>query len=115
MAKGKSRLEEKFAEMWTNLYPAIPFQTECKLIEGRRFKHDFVFEEAKIAIEIQGAIFVKGGHNSPKGIVRDYTKSLLALKAGYSTIFLSSNMLTEEHLADIHAIIQERLGLTAAF
>lgn len=101
-------LEGRFRDLWTQLYPEIPFLKQQKLIPGRRYQHDFVFSESKVAIEIQGQIWHKGGHSSGIGLLRDYEKLMLATREGYTCLFLADRMITEEYLVIIKEIIDGR-------
>jgi hypothetical protein len=65
----------------------ISFDREVQAIEGRKFKWDFrIYKDFKtdLLIEIQGGIWVKGGHSTGIGITRDCEKLNLATLAGYS-------------------------------
>lgn len=53
---------------------------------GRKFRGDLVEPLGKTIIEIQGAVWVQGGHSTGTGITRDAFKSLLALSNGWVTI-----------------------------
>lgn len=67
------------------------YEAEAKLIDGRRFRWDFVV--GKLAIEIQGGIWMKkGAHNTGKAIARDCEKARLAIMAGYIPV----SFVTEE-------------------
>ena len=69
----------------------IPFRSQVMAIDGRKFVWDFQVDN--ILIEIQGGIFMaKGGHNTGKGISRDYEKANLATLHGFKTLFFTSEM-----------------------
>ena len=38
------------------------------------YRYDFANPEKRIAVEINGSIWIKGGHNTGKGLIRDYDK-----------------------------------------
>lgn len=64
----------------------IPFEREAKLVEGRRYRWDFIV--GKFAIEIQGGIWMKkGAHNTGTAIQRDCIKGRLAVEAGYVPVY----------------------------
>ena len=106
----QSNLEKKFISLWEKSYK-LSLEEELCLIPGRRFRFDFVHQESKVAIEIQGGVFMRGnsGHSSGKGITRDCEKSNLAIYQGYVVFKLTNAMITEENLAMIHETIQSRL------
>ena len=76
-----SDLEDTFAFQLSTA--GISFEQQVKgLIPGRQFVMDFVF--GHIIVEINGGTWMrKSGHNTSKGIHRDYEKSNLAQLNGY--------------------------------
>ena len=114
MTKKKSNLEARFIKAWTTRYPNIPFEEEICLIPGRRFKFDFVFP-GKVAVEINGQIWHKGGHSSGKGLLRDCEKLNLAQIEGYTVIQLASSMINSEWLDQIACLIKQRTGIEPPF
>jgi len=81
--KELSILEETFALQLRG--EGIEFEQQVKgLIPGRQFVMDFVFRSAKLIVEINGGVWLqKSGHNTSKGIMRDYEKSNLAQLNGF--------------------------------
>lgn len=71
------------------------FEREIKLIPGRQFRFDFVNEYYCIAIEIQGAVFVKGAHSTGVGITRDCEKQTLAILEGYTVFHFTTGQVKE--------------------
>ena len=67
-------------------------EREVALIPGRRYRWDFVFRAHRVAVEIQGGIWRKGGHSSGTGITRDCAKANLATLAGFRTLFFTTGM-----------------------
>ena len=64
----------------------VGFVREYQAIEGRRFKWDFAFVEDRLLIEVQGAVWVKGGHSTGVGITRDCEKFSIASANKWFTI-----------------------------
>jgi len=56
---------------------------EYEIIPRRKLRWDFCFPECLIAIEINGSIWQKGGHNTGTGLLRDYEKGNLANLRGW--------------------------------
>jgi hypothetical protein len=106
-----SSLELKFDELWNSLYPDVDLDTEIQLIPRRKFRFDYVHYASKTAIELNGGIFINGGHTGGRSQIRDYKKNLLAMMEGYVVITLGTDMITTENLARIKTIIDRRLGL----
>lgn len=95
----------------------IEYIREYKAIEGRRFKWDFCFPKdswmiglptCPILLEVQGAIWVKGGHSTGTGITRDAEKLNLATLTGFKSLIV-----TKEHIKSGQALkwVQEAVKL----
>lgn len=71
-------------------------------MEDRKFLFDFAWPERKIAVEIQGGIWMgaRGGHTSGAGYKRDCEKQALAAVAGWRVI-----PVTAEDVKDGQAMI----------
>lgn len=52
-------------------------------IPGRKFAFDRAWDAERVAVDVQGAIYVKGGHSTGTGIERDTEKACLAALAGW--------------------------------
>lgn len=104
-----STLELTFDRLWDDLYPDIDLIAEVSLIPGRRFRFDYVHPGAKVAIEINGQIWHKGGHSSGRGLMKDYEKLNLASSLGYCVFQLSDEMINARWLELIAATVQRRL------
>jgi very-short-patch-repair endonuclease len=60
---------------------------QAKLIPGRKFAFDFAWPEHRLAVEVQGGIWLrKGAHTSGQGVTRDCEKAALALLEGFRTL-----------------------------
>ena len=103
-----SCLEFQFDLLWEELFPELDLATEVRLIPQRRFKFDYVNFPGKVAIEINGQIWHKGGHSTGKSLMRDYEKLNLAQKEGYCVFQLSKEMITEKWLIAIAETIRDR-------
>ena len=79
---------------------------EYKAIEGRRYRWDFSWPDRNLLIEVQGAIFVKGGHSSGVGIMRDHNKHNLAMLAGWRILYVNSTTIDSgEAIRDIEKVL----------
>lgn len=67
---------------------------EFRAIAGRRYRYDFAWPERKLLIEVQGAIWVRGGHSTGVGITRDAEKLNLATLAGFRCLHVTSTHVT---------------------
>jgi hypothetical protein len=74
----------------------LPIPTrEYKAIPNRRFRWDMAWIEPRILLEVQGAIWVKGGHSTGRGITRDCEKLNLASMAGWHCFAVTSDMIKD--------------------
>lgn len=51
--------------------------------EGRKFRWDFAWPDAKVALEVQGSIWTRGAHGRGTGIMRDHEKFNLGCCLGW--------------------------------
>lgn len=73
-------------------------EREAAFIEGRQFRADYLFREARVIVERQGGLFSKNAraqkaHAMPLKILRDYEKSNLAQLAGYTYLQFTPDQL----------------------
>lgn len=105
----RSNLEIKFKFLWDTHYPKLLYIEEAKnIVPNRRFKFDFAFFDAKVAVEISGQIWQKGGHSSGKGLLRDYEKLNLAQAYGWIVFQLADEMINVYWLKIIFDSIKSR-------
>ena len=88
-------------------------ERQVALVPGRRFKHDFYWPQARIAVEVNGGLFLpRGAHSGGTGAERDYEKAALTLLQGVSTVFVSGRHVRQgTALAWIEALLR-RSGAT---
>lgn len=83
----------------------IAFQRQVKLVAGKKWAWDFVVGD--LAIEIQGQIWRKGGHNTGNGLLRDYRKANAAARMGYRTMFFATEQVDSgEAIQDVLAALR---------
>ena len=87
-----SELEDIFA-MQLNAVGLDGYLRECKkAIPGRKFRFDFCWVKERLAVEINGGTYSKGGHSSYLGIKRDYEKGNLAVQYGWKVLQFDADM-----------------------
>ena len=86
----KSSGEDAMAQQLT-IYK-IPFEREYKFYPGRNWKFDFIITGTKIAIEIEGSIWVGGGHSRGSAIERDQEKFNHAAIENWRVLRFSTGM-----------------------
>lgn len=84
-AKQESKLEREMAMAIRMAKLPKPTREVC-LVEGRRFRCDFAWEEQKVVLEVEGGIWNGGRHTSPKGFTADCEKYNLLAIAGYKVL-----------------------------
>ena len=76
--------------LWEILNEAYPgqWESEHKGIEGRKFRFDCANPVLKIAIEVEGGLWLKdpGRHNRPLGMIQDMEKYNLAVVEGWKVL-----------------------------
>lgn len=58
-------------------------EREYFFAKPRMWRFDFAWPNKKIAVEIEGGIWIKGRHNRPQGFINDIEKYNAAGKLGY--------------------------------
>lgn len=67
------------------------FRRNSTFIKGRRFQADFWFPRERIALEVDGGVWLpKGGHTSGVGYTRDRERDVEALLQGILTVRYTS-------------------------
>lgn len=76
MEDGKyaSYLEKIFMALLKSEGIALNVTREFKFHPVRKWRFDFAWEHKKIALEVHGGLWQKGGHTSGKGRIRDMEK-----------------------------------------
>jgi len=83
MIKGEN--ERCLVEALNDAYPN-QWVSEYKGINGRKFRFDAANPTLKIAVEIEGGLWITGRHNQPLGMIQDMTKYNLAVLEGWKVL-----------------------------
>jgi hypothetical protein len=79
---------------------ALPFDRQCQLSgmpmpvmeyrfhPVRRWRFDYAWPAQKLAMEIQGAVFVQGRHTRGAGLRKEYEKLNAAAADGWRVLFI---------------------------
>jgi very-short-patch-repair endonuclease len=107
----RSLLEIKFEKLWKRLFPDIVLETEVRVCRDRRFRFDFAHPASKVAVEIQGGLWLgkNGSHTGGKGVARDCEKMCIAIANGWTVFTLSGEMITPKYLCMIRNTIVSRI------
>lgn len=88
-----SPLEKLFDALWAS-HNGPELKREAALIPGRLFRVDFLHEQTKTVIEVQGF----KDHTSAKGFKRDNEKFLLLGLMGYQVMTLDRSLITDTNI-----------------
>lgn len=68
------------------------FSRNCPFIQGRRYQADFWFPRLKLALEVDGGVWMnKSGHTSGSGYTSDRERDVEALLQGIITVRYTSD------------------------
>ena len=82
---------------------------ELKFHPTRRWRFDYAIPRLKIAIEIDGGVWIRGRHNSPKGYINDMEKFNEAAALGWVVLkFTPEQKFTRQTIDVIARTISER-------
>lgn len=82
MRTKRTELEDELAIQYKLARLPEPEREYCA-IPGRKYRWDFAFVGQKVLVEVQGGIWIKGGHSTGTGILRDCEKLCLAESNGW--------------------------------
>jgi len=71
-------------------------EMEYRFLANRKYRFDFAWSEAKIALEIEGGIYSRGRHVRPKGHLADIEKDNLAASEGWLVFRAAPNSLADK-------------------
>ena len=102
----KSRLESDFKWKWKAI-EGPEYEEEFRFHYTRKWRLDFAWPRQRVAVEIQGGIWMrKGGHNTGRGISRDAEKLNEAQFLGWRIFQLTPEMITIDNLERIKNLIE---------
>lgn len=88
-------------------------ERQAALVPGRRFRHDFFWPGASLAVEVQGGLWLPKGAHTGGSQEKDYEKAALTLLQGVTTLFVSGRHVKQgTALAWIEALLM-RSGVTS--
>jgi len=98
-----SALEESFLAYLHMLAPDAPAPArEYRFASPRRWKFDFAWPDARLAVEIEGGTWSGGRHTRGAGYANDCTKYNAAVLEGWRVL-----RYTTLHFKDPHSMIAE--------
>ncbi len=83
----RSALEEKFLAVFLSAVPTAPKpEREFRFHPDRKWRFDFAWPRHKTAVEIDGGIFIDGGHNRGMQFAGDAEKNNAAVCLGWRVL-----------------------------
>ena len=84
----KSKLEKKFRIYWRKYYYSLRCKPKLEYTfhPTRKWRFDFAWVKQKLAVEIHGGIFIRGGHNRGMQMTKDYEKQREAVRLGWRVL-----------------------------
>jgi hypothetical protein len=84
---------------------------EFKFLDDRKFRFDYAWPKLKVAAEIQGGVFTRGGHATGVGITRDCEKLALANIDGWTLFHFTSNQVRSKEAVNWIKLYFASLGI----
>lgn len=108
------KFEASFDWHWKQLAGAPKLARQSMLVPDRQFRFDFSHADAMVAVELDGGLFMNGGHSRGVAVESQYEKCNAAAALGWCVLKFGTKRLTSEmHLVveEVLAVIQTRLGV----
>lgn len=107
----KEELENNFHCHWVMMFGNLPEPVRQHPIlnpkTNRHWKLDFAWPEEKLAVEIQGGSFVRGGHNTAQGQHSDYERHNALVRMGWRILYF--NTIACKHMESVVESVAEVL------
>ena len=79
-------------------------ETQYKFHPSRKWKFDFAWPAIKLAVEVEGGIWINGRHSRASGMQKDMEKYNAAVKLGWRVLRYSTAMV--ENGAAINEVVE---------
>lgn len=109
LKRNSSELENRFATLWDAI-GGPEMVREYRFDKSRRWRADFAWKEARLLIEIEGGVWNRGRHLTPRGFMNDAEKYLAATLQGWAVIRLVDAMLTPDTIKQILDYARNRIS-----
>tara|TARA_R110002095_G_scaffold165188_5_gene143401 strand:+ start:814 stop:1176 length:363 start_codon:yes stop_codon:yes gene_type:complete len=106
--KKKPDLESVFLKIWREVTGLPPPEREYQFHPTRRWRLDFAWLKQRVAVEIQGGVFLKGrtGHTSGVGVQRDCEKGNAATSLGWRVLHFTTQDLRQKPVQCCEQVIE---------
>ena len=92
----KSELEQMFVNLLNIYAPDLAPVREYRFALPRRFRFDFAWPSERVAVELEGGIWMRGRHVRGKGYEKDCEKYNLAALRGWRVLRFTRGMLERD-------------------
>lgn len=92
--------EKKFELYWRAI-KGQPYVAELVFHQGRRWRFDFAWPDSKVALEVEGGVFVGGGHVRGRAYTNNCEKYNEAIFDGWTVFRLTPDQITAATLERI--------------
>ena len=100
LKRDRPELEDRF--LWQLRGASLPEPVAQFLFDSeRKYRFDFAWPGRKLAVEIQGGLWVAGGHGGGKRALEDYRKHNEAVRLGWIVIYIAADMLDTTEALDM--------------
>jgi len=99
-----SDLEEEFA-WYCKAFKLPKNEREYRFHPLRRWRFDFAWPKKKVAVELEGGIWIRGGHTRGKGFLKDCEKYNTATFMGWKIIRLTPELVNPENIEAIKKLL----------
>lgn len=106
-------LEDAFLAAWrtvcrlNGIEPVEP-QREHRFHPTRKWRFDFAWPEQQTAVEIEGGVWTRGRHVSPKGFLADLEKYNAAASLGWSVLRFAADQV-KRHPQEVCEVIWQTM------
>lgn len=112
-SKTKAKLEKKIsdsAQIVAQIFTGLPAPLiEYKFHPVRRWRFDYYFPQQKVALEVQGGIFIQGRHSRGASLLKEYEKLNEAAAMGIRMLYCTPQQLKK---GEILPVLKRALGIT---
>ena len=100
-----SDLEAEFLNRYRQLEPTMPPPTHDYCFSpDRKWRFDFAWIEQRVAVELEGAVYIQGRHTRGKGFENDCDKYNAAQLAGWRVLRFTRGMLRNDPTRCINVV-----------
>ena len=101
------KIDERTFRSWCAIQGFPRPEPEYRILSDRKFRWDWAWPDKRVALEIQGGVWVHGKHGRGSGIVKDHEKMNLAVVAGWRVLQVQpKNLMTTQTAQWIRALLE---------